>query len=94
MSNYVFDYSNRARKFLLRHEDRLRQDSLEEALIRAVRKLTKEEENNSDVKPMKPPFKGYERLRMGDIRIIFSFKGGAVRIVSIFEIDFRGGIYL
>ena len=94
MTKYVFNYSNLAKKFLLRHKDRLSENVFETALISAIRKLTKQENNNSDVKPMKPPFKGYERLRMGDIRIIFTFNGHEVRIVSILEIDFRGGIYL
>ncbi len=94
MIRYTFDYSRRARKFILKHESRIRQDAPENALINAIRKLTKEEQNNSDVKPMKGIFKGYERLRIGDVRIVFSFKGAEIRVVSISEIDFRGNIYL
>jgi mRNA-degrading endonuclease RelE of RelBE toxin-antitoxin system len=94
MISYVFDYSRLARKFMLKHEVRIKQDKIEDALIHAIRRLTNEEVNSSDVIRMKGPFKEYCRLRIGDIRIVFKYSLGTIRIVSIHEIDFRGNIYL
>lgn len=79
---------------MLKHEGRVHQDALEEALIHAIRRLTNEEVNTSDVIAMKGPFKGYYRMRVGDIRVIFTYSKGSVRVVAIHEIDFRGNIYL
>ena len=42
---------------------------------------------------MKGAFKGNFRVRMGDVRIVFAYLDGDVRIVTIDTIDFRGSVY-
>jgi mRNA interferase RelE/StbE len=88
------DLGRSAEKFLKRHPSQIREEDLKELIRKAVRKLTHEEMNNSDVREMKGALKGYYRLRIGDIRIMFKFEGKAVRIVRVYELDFRGNIYL
>ena len=88
------DLGRSADKFLRRHPNQIREEELKEHIRKAVRKLTHEEINNSDVRELKGALKGYYRLRIGDIRIMFKYEGQNVRIVRVYELDFRGNIYL
>ena len=90
---YRFLYSKQAEKFLQRNPSQVSQDSVELNVAKAIRKITKEENNNADVIPMKGAFKGNFRVRLGDVRVVFAYLEGDIRIVDIDTIDFRGNVY-
>jgi mRNA interferase RelE/StbE len=90
---YRFIYSRQAEKFLQRNPSQVSQDDVEFNIAKAIRKITKEEDNNADIIPMKGAFKGNFRLRIGDVRVVFAYLEGDVRIVNIDTIDFRGNVY-
>lgn len=90
---YRFLYSKQAEKFLQRNPSRISRDEVERNIAKAIRKITKEENNNADVIPMKATFKGNFRVRMGDVRVVFAYLEGDIRIVDIDTIDFRGSVY-
>jgi len=90
---YRFLYSKQAEKFLQRNPSQVSQDSVELNVAKAVRKITKEENNNADVIPMKGAFQGNFRVRLGDVRVVFAYLEGDIRIVDIDTIDFRGNVY-
>ena len=90
---YRFIYSKQAEKFLLRNSSRLQQADVEINVAKAIRKIAKDEQNNADVKPLKGDLKGYFRVRLGDIRVVFAYLDGDIRIVDIDAIDYRGSVY-
>lgn len=46
-----------------------------------------------DIKKLKGQWEGYFRLRVGQIRVIFTLVGDEIEILLIYDIDFRGNIY-
>jgi mRNA interferase RelE/StbE len=46
-----------------------------------------------DIKKLKGQWDGYFRLRVGQIRVIFTIIDGEIEILLIQDIGFRGGIY-
>ncbi|MGF1536269.1 MAG: type II toxin-antitoxin system RelE/ParE family toxin [Elainellaceae cyanobacterium] len=46
-----------------------------------------------DIKKLKGQWEGYFRLRVGQIRVIFTLVEGEIAILLIYDIDFRGDIY-
>ena len=46
-----------------------------------------------DIKKLKGDWDGYFRLRVGQIRVIFTIIDGKVEILLIYDIDFRGNVY-
>lgn len=46
-----------------------------------------------DIKKLKGQWDGYFRLRVGQIRVIFTVIDGEIEILLIQDIGFRGGIY-
>jgi mRNA interferase RelE/StbE len=62
-------------------------------IIKAIRKLSGQDEN-VDVKYLKGEFKGYLRIRKGDLRIVFKIaEAEDLIIVTVSNIDFRGNVY-
>jgi mRNA interferase RelE/StbE len=90
---YRFIFSKQAQKFLERNAPRLTRDEAEAAVVKAIRRITHEEINSADVIPMKGQYKGYFRVRIGTVRIVFAYLDGDIRIVDIDTIDFRGSVY-
>ena len=90
---YRFYYSNQAEKFLKRKGSELTKEQAEVQVVTAIRRITHEEVNSSDVIAMKGDFKWYFRVREGKIRIIFTYLEGSIRIVNINRIDYRGNVY-
>ena len=63
-------------------------------IVKAVRKLAGQNEN-VDVKHLKGEYKGYLRIRKGNLRIVFKIaEDGNLIIVTVSNIDFRGSIYM
>ena len=46
-----------------------------------------------DIKKLNGDWDGYVRLRVGQIRVIFTIIDGKVEILLIYDIDFRGNVY-
>lgn len=49
--------------------------------------------NELDVKKLKGQWDGYFRLRVGQIRVIFTLVGEELEILLIYDINVRGSIY-
>jgi mRNA interferase RelE/StbE len=49
--------------------------------------------NELDIKKLKGQWDGYFRLRVGQIRVIFTLVGKAMEILLIYDINVRGSIY-
>jgi len=66
-------------------------------IIKAIRKLSGQAAfggENVDVKYLKGEFKGYLRIRKGDLRIVFKIaEDENLIIVTVSNIDFRGNVY-
>jgi mRNA-degrading endonuclease RelE of RelBE toxin-antitoxin system len=90
---YHFTYSKQATKFLRKSSGALSQEEVETKLISGIKKILKEEITNADIKLLEAEWSGYFRLRIRDIRIIFTFEKGEVRIVEVEKIEFRGSVY-
>ncbi len=49
--------------------------------------------NELDIKKLKGQWDGYFRLRVGQIRVIFTLVGEDLKILLIYDINVRGRIY-
>jgi mRNA interferase RelE/StbE len=49
--------------------------------------------NELDVKKLKGQWDGYFRLRVGQIRVIFTLIGEEMEVLLIYDINVRGSIY-
>lgn len=91
-------YSKQAKKFLDKNPSIINEAKIEDLALKAVKKIIKSEDVNIDIKALKGQWKGYYRIRVGNIRIIFNLenKKEESHITIIFftnEIDYRGNIY-
>jgi mRNA-degrading endonuclease RelE of RelBE toxin-antitoxin system len=68
-------------------------EQVETKLIADVKKILKEEITNADVKQLEAEWSGYFRLRIRDIRIIFTFERGDICVVEVERIEFIGSVY-
>jgi mRNA interferase RelE/StbE len=58
-----------------------------------MKRLLKNENIAIDLKSLQGDKKGYYRIRVGNIRIIFSFLENQLVVASVENIGFRGDIY-
>lgn len=91
-------YSKQAKKFLDKNKAVISEEKVESLALKAVRKIVKSEDINIDLKALKGDWKGYYRIRFGNIRIIFNLenKTDESNITIVFftnEIDYRGNVY-
>ena len=49
--------------------------------------------NELDIKKLKGQWDGYFRLRVGQIRVVFTLVSGELEILLIYDINVRGSIY-
>jgi len=87
------DYSKQAQKFLMQNEAILTIEQTNKLIIKAMKKLLKIENTNIDVQAMKGEWCGFYRIRVGNVRMIFSYQNDVIIIVSVLAIGFRGNIY-
>ncbi len=80
-------------KFINKNSHILSVEKVDELIIKSMRRLLKNENINIDLKSLRGNKKGYYRIRMGSIRIIFSFLENKFVVVSVENIGFRGEIY-
>ncbi len=85
---WKIQYSRQSKKFI----DKNPIDSLDDLIVKAIKKVVNKERINIDVKKMKGDWKGYYRIRQGDLRVVLKFQ---VResIVEIYRIGWRGNVY-
>lgn len=63
-------------------------------MILAAKKIFQQEDNTIDLKQLKGNLKGFYRIRVNKIRILFEVENGEMQIFMIVnDIDFRGDFY-
>lgn len=88
------DYAKKAKKFLLKNSNTIKENDIDNLIILAIKKLIFKADVNIDLKFLKANFKDFYRIRKGKIRIVFELFENEVLIQSIInDIDFRGNIY-
>lgn len=81
-------YSKQTSKFLEKNSI----DSLDNDIRKAIKKVVIKENTNIDIKKMKGDWKGFYRIRQGDLKIIIKFEAEN-KIVYVYRIGWRGNIY-
>ncbi len=85
-------YTKNATKFFKKNASILSKIEADELILKALRKLLKNEDINIDLKKLQS--QELFRIRKGGVRIVFSFSSSDEIVVSLVEdIDFRGNIY-
>jgi mRNA-degrading endonuclease RelE of RelBE toxin-antitoxin system len=92
MNSIEIVYSKQARLFIEKNAHLLSFHQANTLLVKALRKLLKEEDVNSNVIAMQGN-KGLYRIRKGNLRIIFRYENGEILIVYVERIDVRGSVY-
>jgi len=91
--NLRIDYSKQSIKFLKKNPHLLTIEQVDELIIKAMKRLLKNENTNIDLKSLQGDKKGYYRIRVGNVRIIFSFLENQLVVAFVENIGFRGDIY-
>lgn len=87
--NWRIDFSKEALKFI--NYNKINEEEIIAFLIKSIQKL-KGENISIDLKKMKGNWKGFYRIRIGKIRIIFMINFDIKRMY-LDRIDFRGNVY-
>jgi mRNA interferase RelE/StbE len=87
------DYSKQATKFLLKNQNTVSENLIEANIVKAIKKILKIEASSIDLKKLKGNLKGFYRIRIGKVRVIFSISAKKLIIVFIRIIDVRGNVY-
>ena len=91
--NIEIQYLKKADKFLAKNSHVITKDDVDVLIIKAIRKIFKNEDINIDLKSMST-MENYYRIRKGNIRIVFCIDENDELIVSIVEtIGYRGDVY-
>jgi len=92
--NIKIDYAKKAKKFLLKNSNVIKENDVDKLIILAIKKLIFKSDVNIDLKFLKANFKNSYRIRKGKIRIVFEIFESEILIQNIVnDIDFRGNIY-
>lgn len=91
-------YSKQAKKFLDKNSSLLSESQIDNLALSSVKKIYKIENANIDLKPLKGNLKGFYRIRVSNIRIVFNIEEESqnnklIVIFSAKDINFRGNIY-
>lgn len=87
------DYSKKSNKFLDKNSHIIDRPKIEDLMRKTYNKLYKKEPVNLNIVRMKNYATPHFRIRVGDIRILFTIENGEIVIVDIKDIDYRGSIY-
>jgi len=91
--NIEIQYLKKANKFLAKNSNVITKNDVDALIIKAIRKIFKNEDINIDLKSMST-MENYYRIRKGNIRIVFCIDENDELIVSIVEtIGYRGDVY-
>lgn len=85
---WTVKYSKQADKFLAKSPI----DGLDSSIKKAIQRVILRESTNIDVQKMKGAWRGFYRIRQGDLRIILKFEVNA-KVVLIYKIGWRGDVY-
>lgn len=92
--NLEIVYLKKADKFFLKNSHTLSKEKSKELILKAVKKIVKNEDVNIDIKQLKGNLQKYYRIRSGKVRILFELVDEQIIIKAIVnDIDFRGDIY-
>jgi len=87
-------YKKNAVKFIKKNSHKISKTEIDELIIKALKKIIKNETINIDLKKLVDNEQDFFRIRKNNIRIIFSFSNTNEIVISIVEnIGYRGGIY-
>jgi mRNA-degrading endonuclease RelE of RelBE toxin-antitoxin system len=92
MNTLEIVYSKQARTFVEQHLNIISFDITNTLLIKALKKLLKEDDTNSNVIAMQGQSNLY-RIRKGKLRLIFRYEHDEIIFVYVERIDFRGNVY-
>ena len=81
-------YSKQTSKFLEKNSI----DSLDSDIRKAIKKVVIMENTNINIKKNESEWKGFYRIRQGDLRIIIRFEAEK-KIVFVHRIGWRGNVY-
>ena len=87
-----FNFSKDSIKFLKNHEHILLVETVYELIVKGVKKLNGIT-INIDIIELHGNLKGYYRILIGNIGIIFQYIKGEIHIENIESISFRGDVY-
>ncbi|MCF6365043.1 MAG: hypothetical protein L3J35_02465 [Bacteroidales bacterium] len=87
------NYSKKSDKFLKKNQSVISQKEVSELVIFSLRRIILSEDINIDLKMMRGNYKGYYRIRKGNIRIVFQLEQNEIIIASVMTIGFRGDVY-
>ena len=92
--NLKIRYLKKSKKFFDKNSHLLNEDQVDELLILAAKKIFQQEDNTIDLKQLNGNLKGFYRIRVNKIRILFEVENGEMQIFMIVnDIDFRGDFY-
>ncbi|MBF0525649.1 MAG: hypothetical protein HQK56_11190 [Deltaproteobacteria bacterium] len=86
-------YSKRVDKFLVKNSAVIMKDHVRNAVISAVKKILKIEDNNIDVIQLSGALRGSCRIRTGKIRIIFELIQEETYVAFVDKVFFRKDAY-
>lgn len=91
--NLKIIYLKDATKFLQKNSI-LKKSEVDNLVIKAIKKIKLNENNNIDLKKLKGELQNFYRIRKGKVRILFKIVDNEVMIEIIVDnIDFKGDIY-
>lgn len=92
--NLKIRYLKKSKKFFKKNSHILSEEQADQSLIQAAKKIFLQEDNTVDLKQLKGNLKGFYRIRINKIRILFEVENGELQIIMIVnDIDFRGDVY-
>ena len=87
-------YLKKAQKFLDKNKNHIDEATVDDMVIRTIKKKIYNLDINIDYKDLKGKLKNKVRIRKGKIRVIAEINEEEIIIESIIEnIDFRGSVY-
>lgn len=92
--NLKIRYLKKSKKFFDKNSHLLTEEKADLLLVQAAKRIFKNEKNSIDLKQLKGDLKGFYRIKVGKIRIVFEVADQQIEIhLIVNDIDFRGDVY-
>jgi len=88
---WTLKYTKQSLKFLKKTPEES-VESIDPYIRKAIKKVILREQTNINIQKMKGQWKGFYRIREGDLRVIIKFEVDE-RTVLIYRIGWRGDVY-
>ena len=88
---WTLRYTKQALKFLKKTSE-ASVESIDPYIRKAINKVILRQQTNINIQKMKGQWKGFYRIREGDLRIILKFEVDK-QVVLIYRIGWRGDVY-